>query len=397
MLKLPIYMDNHATTPVDPRVLEAMLPYFTERFGNAASRNHSFGWGAEEAVETARKQVADLIGATAKEIVFTSGATESDNLAIKGAALMYREKGHHIVTVSTEHKAVIDTCKHLEKDGFEVTYLPVGRDGLIDLDQLRKAITDRTILVSVMAANNEVGVLQPIDEIGRITRERGVLFHTDAVQAAGKVPFDVNRSNVDLASLSAHKIYGPKGVGALYVRRRNPRVLLTPIIDGGGHERGMRSGTLNVPGIVGFGKAAEICRQELPAEMARLTALRDRLNDGLHRHLDAIYVNGSMAHRLPGNLNVSFAYVEGESLLMGISDIAVSSGSACTSATLEPSYVLKALGTGDDLAHSSIRFGLGRFNTEEEVDYVVEKVTSVVRRLREMSPLYEVAREKGEA
>ncbi len=397
MLKLPIYMDNHATTPVDPRVLEMMLPYFTDRFGNAASRNHSFGWQAEEAVEIARKQVADLIGASAKEIVFTSGATESDNLAIKGAALMYRDKGNHIVTVVTEHKAVIDTCKHLEKDGFDATYLPVRRDGLIDLDQLRAAITDRTVLVSVMAANNEVGVLQPIDEIGRITRERGVLFHTDAVQAAGKVPFDVNASKVDMVSLSAHKIYGPKGVGALYVRRRNPRVLLTPIIDGGGHERGMRSGTLNVPGIVGFGKAAAICREELATESARLTALRDRLNDGLHRNLDEIFVNGSMEHRLPGNLNVSFAYVEGESLLMGISDIAVSSGSACTSATLEPSYVLKALGTSDDLAHSSIRFGLGRFNTEEEVDFVVEKLSAVVKRLREMSPLYEFAREKGDA
>jgi cysteine desulfurase len=297
----------------------------------------------------------------------------------------------------TEHKAVLDTCKHLEKDGFEVTYLPVNRDGLVDLDRLRAAITGKTILVSIMAANNEVGVLQPTDEIGRITRERGVLFHTDAVQAAGKVPFDVNASNVDMASLSAHKIYGPKGVGALYVRRKNPRVLLTPIIDGGGHERGMRSGTLNVTGIVGFGKAAAICREELEPEAARLTALRDRLNEGLHRNLDEIYINGSMAHRLPGNLNVSFAYVEGESLLMGISDIAVSSGSACTSATLEPSYVLKALGTGDDLAHSSIRFGLGRFNTEEEVDFVVEKLSAVVRRLREMSPLYEFAREKGDA
>ena len=397
MLKLPIYMDNHATTPVDPRVLEAMLPYFTERFGNAASRNHAFGWQAEEAVEVARKQVAALIGATAKEIVFTSGATESDNLAIKGAALMYRPKGNHIVTVVTEHKAVLDTCKHLEADGFDVTYLPVGRDGLIDLDRLRASITDRTILVTVMAANNEVGVLQPIDEIGRITRERGVLFHTDAVQAAGKVPFDVNASNVDMASLSAHKMYGPKGVGALYVRRRSPRVLLTPIIDGGGHERGMRSGTLNVPGIVGFGKAAAICRDELAVEAARLTALRNRLNDGLHRNLDEIFVNGSLEHRLPGNLNISFAYVEGESLLMGINDIAVSSGSACTSATLEPSYVLKALGTGDDLAHSSIRFGLGRFNTEEEVDFVVEKLSAVVKRLREMSPLYEFAREKGDA
>jgi cysteine desulfurase len=395
MLKLPIYMDNHATTAVDPRVLEAMMPYFTDRFGNAASRNHSFGWQAEEAVEVARKQVAELIGATAKEIVFTSGATESDNLAIKGAAYMYREKGTHLVTVVTEHKAVIDTCRHLEQEGFDVTYLPVGRDGLVDLDQLRAAITDRTILISVMAANNEVGVLQPIAEIGRIARERGILFHTDAVQAAGKAPFDVNASNVDMASLSAHKMYGPKGVGALYVRRRNPRVLLTPIIDGGGHERGMRSGTLNVPGIVGFGKAAALCREALPAESMRLTALRDRLYDGLRRNLEDIYVNGSMTRRLPGNLNISFAYVEGESLLMGISDIAVSSGSACTSATLEPSYVLKALGVGDELAHSSIRFGLGRFNTEEEVDFVIEKLSAVVARLREMSPLYELAKESG--
>jgi cysteine desulfurase len=395
MLALPIYMDNHATTPLDPRALEAMMPYLTDRFGNAASRNHAFGWQAEEAVEAARKQVAALIGATAKEIVFTSGATESDNLAIKGAAHMYREKGNHIVTVVTEHKAVIDTCKHLEKEGFDVTYLPVGRDGLVDLDQVREAITGRTILVSIMAANNEVGVLQPIAEIGRITRERGVLFHTDAVQAAGKVPFDVDAAYVDMASLSAHKMYGPKGVGALYVRRRNPRVLLTPIIDGGGHERGMRSGTLNVPGIVGFGKAAALCREELPAESARVAALRDRLYEGLRRNLEEIFVNGSMTHRLPGNLNLSFAYVEGESLLMGVNDVAVSSGSACTSATLEPSYVLKALGVGDDLAHSSIRFGLGRFNTEEEVDFVVDKLSAVVARLREMSPLYEFARESG--
>ncbi len=395
MLTLPIYMDNHATTPLDPRALEAMMPYLTDRFGNAASRNHAFGWQAEEAVEVARKQVAALIGATAKEIVFTSGATESDNLAIKGAAHMYREKGNHIITVVTEHKAVIDTCKRLEKEGFDVTYLPVGRDGLVDLDQLRAAITGRTILVSIMAANNEVGVLQPIAEIGRITRERGVLFHTDAVQAAGKVPFDVDAAFVDMASLSAHKMYGPKGVGALYVRRRNPRVLLTPIIDGGGHERGMRSGTLNVPGIVGFGQAAALCREELPAESARVAALRDRLHDGLRRNLEDIFVNGSMTHRLPGNLNLSFAYVEGESLLMGIGDVAVSSGSACTSATLEPSYVLKALGVGDELAHSSIRFGLGRFNTEEEVDFVVDKLSAVVVRLREMSPLYEFARESG--
>ncbi len=394
-MNLPIYMDCHATTPVDPRVLEAMLPYFRERFGNAASRNHSFGWQAEEAVEAARKQVAALIGATAREIIFTSGATESDNLAIKGAARMYREKGDHIITVVTEHKAVLDTCKHLQKEGFQVTYLPVGRDGLVDLDQLRDAITPKTTLISVMAANNEIGVVQPIAEIGRIARERGVLFHTDAVQAAGKIPFDVEAMNVDMASLSAHKMYGPKGVGALYVRRKNPRVLLEPIIDGGGHERGMRSGTLNVPGIVGMGKASEIAAAEMAEESVRVAGLRDRLLAGLRGGLDEIYVNGSMEHRLPGNLNVSFAYVEGESLLMGISDVAVSSGSACTSATLEPSYVLRALGVGDELAHSSIRFGLGRFNTEEEVDYVAGKMVQVVTRLREMSPLYELAREKA--
>jgi cysteine desulfurase len=393
MLKFPIYFDNHATSPMDPRVLEAMLPYFTDRFGNAASRNHKYGWEAEEAVEIARKQIADLIGASPKEIVFTSGATESDNLAIKGAAYMYREKGDHLITAVTEHKAVIDTCKRLEKEGFKVTYLPVKKDGLIDLGQLRDAITDRTTLVTIMAANNEIGVLQPIDEIGAIAKEKGILFHTDAVQAVGKVPFDVNASNVHLASLTAHKIYGPKGVGALYVRRRNPRVLLTPIIDGGGHERGMRSGTLNVPGIVGFGKAAEICRLEMAAESARLRALRDRLNRKLHEGLDELYINGSMEHRLPASLNISFAYVEGESLLMGINDVAVSSGSACTSASLEPSYVLKALGAGDELAHSSIRFGLGRFNTEEEVDYVAAKLVSVVSKLREMSPLYEMVKD----
>jgi cysteine desulfurase len=392
-MNLPIYMDNHATTPVDPRVLQAMLPYFTEAFGNAASRNHSFGWRAEEAVETGRKQIAELIGATAKEIVLTSGATESDNLAIKGVAEMYRQKGNHIITAVTEHKAVLDTCKRLEKQGFEVTYLRVQRDGLIDLDELKRAITDKTILVTIMMVNNEVGVIQPIDEIGRIVRERGIVFHTDAVQAAGKLPVDVNGLGVDLVSLSAHKMYGPKGVGALYVRRKNPRVLVAPIIDGGGHERGMRSGTLNVPGIVGFGKAAEIARQEMAAESQRLGALRDHLLRGLEENLDHIYVNGSLEHRVPNNLNVSFAYVEGESLLMGISDVAVSSGSACTSASLEPSYVLKALGTGDELAHSSIRFGLGRFNTEEEVDYVVKRVSEVVKRLRDMSPLYELAKE----
>ncbi|MGE5362463.1 MAG: IscS subfamily cysteine desulfurase [Bacteroidales bacterium] len=392
-MKLPIYMDNHATTPVDPRVLEAMLPYFTERFGNAASRNHSFGWQADEAVEAARKQVAELIGGTAKEIVLTSGATESDNLAIKGVAEMYRQKGNHIITAVTEHKAVLDTCKRLEKQGFEVTYLRVQRDGLVDLDDLQRATTTRTILITIMMVNNEVGVVQPIAEIGRIARERGIIFHTDAVQAAGKLPIDVNALNADLVSLSAHKMYGPKGVGALYVRRKNPRVLVAPIIDGGGHERGMRSGTLNVPGIVGFGKAAEIARQEMAAESERVGALRDRLLAGLRENLDHISVNGSLDHRAPNNLNVSFAFVEGESLLMGISDIAVSSGSACTSASLEPSYVLKALGTGDELAHSSIRFGLGRFNTEEEVDYVVKRVTEVVTRLRDMSPLYELAKE----
>jgi len=392
-VKLPIYMDYHATTPVDPRVLEAMLPYFTERFGNAASRNHPFGWEAEEAVERARKQVADLIGANAKEIVFTSGATESDNLAIKGVAEMYREKGNHIITCVTEHKAVIDTCKRLEKEGYRVTYLPVQKDGLISLDDLRDALTDKTILVTIMTANNEIGVIQPIAEIAAVAKAKGILVHTDGVQAVGKVPFNVNDLKVDLVSISAHKMYGPKGVGALFVRRRNPRVLLAPLIDGGGHERGMRSGTLNVPGVVGMGKAAELCRQEMAADTARLSALRDRLNTKLHQGLDEIYINGSTEHRLPHNLNISFAYVEGESLLMGINDVAVSSGSACTSASLEPSYVLKALGAGDDLAHSSIRFGLGRWSTEEEVDYVAGKLISVVTRLREMSPLYELAKE----
>ena len=392
-MKLPIYMDYHATTPVDPRVLEAMTPYFTQDFGNAASRNHAFGWAAEEAVETARKQVADLVGANAKEIIFTSGATESNNLAIKGVAEMYREKGNHIITCVTEHKAVIDTCKKLEKQGARVTYLPVQKDGRISLDDLRAAITDKTILITIMTANNEIGVLQPIAEIGAIAKEKGILFHTDAVQAAGKVPFDVTALKVDLASMSAHKMYGPKGVGALYVRRRNPRVLLAEQISGGGHERGMRSGTLNVPGIVGMGKAAAIAKAEMTAEADRLRKLRERLNQGLHKNLDELYINGSMEHRLPHNLNISFAYVEGESLLMGINDVAVSSGSACTSASLEPSYVLKALGAGDDLAHSSIRFGLGRWTTEEEVDYVVEKLTTVVRRLREMSPLYEMVKE----
>jgi cysteine desulfurase len=392
-MKLPIYMDYHATTPVDPRVLEAMLPYFTATFGNAASRNHPFGWEAEEAVEKARKQVAELIAANAKEVIFTSGATESNNLAIKGVAEMYREKGNHIITCVTEHKAVIDTCKKLEKQGYRVTYLPVQKDGRIDLDELRGAITDKTILITIMSANNEIGVLQPIAEIGAIAKEKGVLFHTDAVQAAGKVPFNVNEMKADLVSLSAHKMYGPKGVGALYVRRRNPRVLLAEQISGGGHERGMRSGTLNVPGIVGLGKAAELCKAEMGTEAERLRQLRDYLNAALHKNLDELYINGSMEHRLPHNLNISFAYVEGESLLMGINDVAVSSGSACTSASLEPSYVLKALGAGDDLAHSSIRFGLGRWTTKEEVDYVVDKLTNVVQRLREMSPLYEMVKE----
>jgi cysteine desulfurase len=392
-VSLPIYMDNHATSPLDPRVLEAMMPYFTTKFGNAASRNHSFGWEAEQAVETAREQIAKLIGATAKEIIFTSGATESNNLAIKGIAEMYRERGNHIITQVTEHKAVLDTCKRLEKYGYRVTYLPVKADGLIDLDDLKRAIDDKTILVSIMAANNEIGVLQPIREIGRLCHEKGVIFHTDAVQAVGKVPVNVIADNIDVLSISAHKIYGPKGVGALYVRRRNPRVQIAAQIDGGGHERGMRSGTLNVPGIVGLGKACEIALEEMDSEAAYLRGLRDRLKSKLESELDYVHVNGSMEHRLPGNLNMSFVYVEGESLLMGINDVAVSSGSACTSATLEPSYVLKALGLGDDVAHSSIRFGLGRFNTQAEVDYVAAKVIDVVKHLRQLSPLYEMVQE----
>jgi cysteine desulfurase len=392
-VKLPIYMDNHATTPVDPRVLDAMLPYFTERFGNAASRNHAFGWSAEEAVENARAQIARLINATPKEIIFTSGATESDNLAIKGVAEMYREKGKHIITQVTEHKAVLDTCKRLEKYGYEVTYLHVARDGRVDPAEVLRAITPKTILITIMYANNEIGVVQPIAELGKIAKEKGVLFHVDGVQAVGKIPVDVLKDNIDLLSMSAHKLYGPKGVGALYVRRKNPRVQVAAVIDGGGHERGMRSGTLNVPGIVGFGKACEICQQEMAAEAARLSGLRDRLKEGIMGRLDETYVNGSLEHRLPNNINISFAYVEGESLLMGINDVAVSSGSACTSATLEPSYVLKALGIGEDLAHTSIRFGLGRFNTEEEVDYVTNRVAETVNRLRELSPLYEMAKE----
>ena len=392
-VKLPVYMDNHATTPVDPRVLEEMLPYFKELFGNSASRNHSFGWAAEEATEIARERIAKLVGATTKEIIFTSGATESDNLAIKGVAEMYREKGNHIITAVTEHKAVLDTCKRLEKYGYRVTYLPVQKDGLIDMDDLKRAMDDKTILVTIMAANNEIGVLQPWAEIGKLCRERGVLFHTDATQAVGKVPIDVNKDYIDIMSISAHKMYGPKGVGALYVRRKNPRVQLAAILDGGGHERGMRSGTLNVPGIVGLGKACAICHEEMPQESKKLSGMRDRLRDKIMGALDETYINGSYEHRLPGNLNISFAYVEGESLLMGINDVAVSSGSACTSATLEPSYVLKALGAGDDLAHSSIRFGIGRFNTDAEIDYVADRVIETVSRLRELSPLYEMAKE----
>jgi cysteine desulfurase len=392
-MKLPIYMDYHATTPMDPRVFEAMKPYFLEVFGNAASRNHSFGWQAEEAVEKSRKQIADLIGATTKEIVFTSGATESNNLALKGIAEMYAEKGNHIITAATEHKAILDTCKRLEKHGIRVTYLPVQANGLVDLEMLKDAITDKTILISLMYANNEIGVIQPMAEIGKIAKAKGVLVHSDATQAVGKVPVNVIKDNIDLMSLSGHKIYGPKGVGALYVRRKSPRVQITAQMDGGGHERGMRSGTLNVPGIVGLGEACAICNADMPAESKRMAYLRDKLRGKLESELDEVYINGTMEHRLPNNLNISFAYVEGESLLMGINDIAVSSGSACTSATLEPSYVLKALGAGDDLAHSSIRFGLGRFNTEEEVDYVAAKVIDVVKKLRELSPLYEMAKE----
>jgi len=394
-VKLPVYMDNHATTAVDPRVLDAMLPYFTEKYGNAASRNHEFGWKAEEAVESARGQIARLIHASPREIVFTSGATESNNLAIKGVAEAHRAKGNHIVTQATEHKAVLDTCKRLEKYGFEVTYLPVDRDGLIDLESLRRAITPKTILISIMHANNEIGVIQPIEQIGKIAKEEKVLFHVDAAQSVGKIAVDVEKFGVDLLSISAHKLYGPKGVGVLYVRRKDPRVELAPMIDGGGHERGLRSGTLNVPGIVGLGKASEICQKEMTEESERLRRLRDKLNDAITSRLDDTFLNGSMAHRLPNNLNLSFVGVEGDALLMGINDVAVSSGSACTTATLEPSHVLRALGVPEDLAHSSIRFGLGRFNTEEEVDYVANRVVETVKRLRELSPLYEAAKPHG--
>ncbi|MBN8568296.1 MAG: IscS subfamily cysteine desulfurase [Ignavibacteria bacterium] len=392
-MNFPIYMDHNATTPMDPRVLEAMMPYFTKVYGNAASRSHQYGWEAEEAVENARKQIADLIGCTTKEIVFTSGATESDNLALMGIAEMYASKGNHIITLPTEHKAIIDTCKYLERHGKEVTYLSVDEFGMVDLDALRNAIKDTTILVSIMMANNEIGTIQPVAEIGKICREKGVIFHTDATQGVGKIPVDVNAMNIDLMSFTAHKMYGPKGVGALYVRKKSPRVKLSEQMHGGGHERGMRSGTLNVPGIVGFGKACEICNQEMESESKRLTYLRDKMINTFLERVEYSYLNGHPTQRLPHNVNVSFEYVEGEGLMMGIKDLAVSSGSACTSATLEPSYVLKALGRGDELAHSSIRYGLGRFTTEEEVDFAIEQTIETVNHLRELSPLWEMFKE----
>jgi cysteine desulfurase len=393
MLKLPIYLDHNATTPMDPRVLETMIPYFTENFGNAASRNHSFGWHAEEAVDYAREQIAQLIGADPKEIIFTSGATEGDNLGIKGVYEMYASKGNHIITCTTEHKAVLDTCKHLEKLGAEVTYLEVQPDGLIDLNELEAAMRPTTILVAIMYANNEIGVIQPVKEISAIAKKHGALFFTDAVQAVGKIPVDVNADGIDLMAFTAHKMYGPKGVGALYVRRKNPRVKVTAQLDGGGHERGMRSGTLNVPGIVGFGKACELARLEMASDTERISKLRDKLENAL-KQIDESYVNGNPAHRLPHVSNISFKYVEGEGLMMGFNqDIALSSGSACTSASLEPSYVLKALGLGDDLAHSSLRFGLGRYTTEEQIDFTIKAVTDTVLKLREMSPLWEMFKE----
>ena len=393
MLKLPVYLDNNATTPMDPRVLETMIPYFTEHFGNAASRNHPFGWEAEEAVDYAREQVAKLIGADPKEIIFTSGATEGDNLGIKGVYEMYAQKGNHIITANTEHKAVLDTCKHIEKSGGEVTYLSVQEDGLIDLKDLEAAIKPTTILIAIMYANNEIGVIQPVKEIAAIAKKHGVLFFTDATQAVGKVPVDVIKDGIDLMTFTGHKMYGPKGIGALYVRRKNPRVKVTAQMDGGGHERGMRSGTLNVPGIVGFGKACELCRLEMDQDTARISKLRDKLETALLK-LDEAYVNGNREHRLPHVSNISFKYVEGEGLLMGFNkNIALSSGSACTSASLEPSYVLKALGLGDDLAHSSLRFGLSRFTTEEQIDYTIEQISTTVLKLREMSPLWEMFKE----
>ncbi|WP_317047162.1 IscS subfamily cysteine desulfurase [Flavipsychrobacter stenotrophus] len=392
-LNLPIYLDNNATTPMDPRVLEAMLPYFVEKFGNAASRNHSFGWVAEEAVDYAREQVAKLIGADAKEIIFTSGATEANNLALKGVFEMYASKGNHIITCTTEHKAVLDACKHIEKMGGQVTYLEVKSDGLIDLGELENAITDKTVLISIMYGNNEIGVIQPVREISAIARKHGVLFFTDGTQAVGKVPVDVIADGIDLMSFSGHKMYGPKGVGVLYVRRKNPRVKVTAQMDGGGHERGMRSGTLNVPGIVGLGKACELCMNEMESEGTRLSAMRDRLEAALMQ-VEEAYVNGNREHRLPHTTNISFKYVEGEGLMMGFNkNIALSSGSACTSASLEPSYVLKALGLGDDLAHSSLRFGLGRFTTDEQIDFTINAITTSVLKLREMSPLWEMYKE----
>ena len=392
-LKFPIYMDYQATTPMDPRVLEEMNPYFDDKFGNAASRNHSYGWEAEKAVDDAREKLAAVIGADPREIIFTSGATESDNMALKGVAEMYKKKGNHIITSAIEHKAIIDSAKRLETWGFDVTYIEPPEDGITTAEMVENALRDDTILVSIMAANNEVGVLNPIAEIGALCRGRGVLFHTDATQGYGKIPIDVDEMNIDLLSASAHKVYGPKGVGLIYVRRRRPRVRLSAIIDGGGHERGMRSGTLNVSGIVGFGKAAELCAEEMEGENIRLTNLRDKFRATMFESLEEVYVNGHETKRLSGNLNLSFPYVEGESLIMGLSDVAVSSGSACTSASLEPSYVLKAMGRGDELAHSSIRYGFGRFTTEEEIDYVAEKTTDIVNRLREMSPLYEMVKE----
>ncbi|HMU45293.1 MAG TPA: IscS subfamily cysteine desulfurase [Chitinophagaceae bacterium] len=393
MMKLPIYLDHNATTPCDPRVVDAMIPYFTNSFGNAASRNHPFGWQAEEAVDIARQQVAKLIGADPKEIIFTSGATEGDNLAIKGVFEMYASKGNHIITCNIEHKAVLDTCKHLEKEGAEITYLKVKDNGIIDLEELEAAIKPTTILIAIMYANNEIGTVMPMKEISAIAKKKGILVFSDATQAVGKIPVDVNKDGIDLMTFSGHKMYGPKGVGALYVRRKNPRVKVTAQIDGGGHERGMRSGTLNVPGIVGFGKACEICMNEMAEETARVSKLRDKLENALLQ-IEEAYLNGDKEHRLPHVTNISFKYVEGEGLMMGFNkNIAVSSGSACTSASLEPSYVLKALGLGDDLAHSSLRFGLGRFTTEDQIDYTIEQVTNTVNKLREMSPLWEMYKE----
>ena len=392
-LKLPIYMDHNATTPMDPRVLEAMLPYFTEKFGNSASRNHAYGWEAEEGVKLARKQVGDLIGADPKEIIWTSGSTESNNLAIKGVADMYKDKGRHIITAVHEHKATLDPCKRLAKMGYDITWLEPGADGIITAKQVADAIREDTILVTIMWANNELGTINELPEIGKVCKDKGVLLHTDGTQAVGKIPVDVNDAGVDLLSASAHKMYGPKGAGFLYVRRRKPRVRLTPIIDGGGHERGMRSGTLNVTGIVGLGKACELCRLEMAEETARLSKMRDRMDQAITSQLEHAVINGDPKRRLPHTTNISFPYVEGESMMMAIKEVAVSSGSACTSASLEPSYVLKALGLGDEIAHSSIRFGLGRFTTDEEVDYTIDKVVTAVKKLLELSPLYEMVLE----